>query len=175
MTHTVGAIDTPDIGGLLAGADQVVTTARSCWLLLPSDGPVPSARPMGRPMRCSGEEWIFRFVTDGRSGKCSAVLRARALAVILQRETDDAFVVLSGNAALLSEPSEVRKHWRDGFKAYFPTEEDRANAKFIELTVTRMELWIRGVTPEPFGMRPSILERIGAGAAWRLRSVPGAM
>jgi hypothetical protein len=30
-----------------------------------------------------------------------------------------------------------------------------------------MELWIRGVTPEPFGMRPTTLER-DAGGAWRL-------
>jgi hypothetical protein len=30
-----------------------------------------------------------------------------------------------------------------------------------------MELWIRGVTPEPFGLRPTILER-DDGGGWRL-------
>ncbi len=30
-----------------------------------------------------------------------------------------------------------------------------------------MELWIRGVTPEPFAMQTTVLERDGGGA-WRL-------
>ena len=50
---------------------------------------------------------------------------------------------------------------------YFPTEQDRANAIFVEVDVERMELWIRGVTPEPFGLRATILER-DAGRGWRL-------
>jgi hypothetical protein len=29
-----------------------------------------------------------------------------------------------------------------------------------------MELWIRGVTPEPFGLLPTVLER-DAGGGWR--------
>jgi hypothetical protein len=40
----------------------------------------------------------------------------------------------------------------------------------IEVEVARMELWIRGVTPEPFGPYPTILERDVEGA-WRL--LPG--
>ena len=52
---------------------------------------------------------------------------------------------------------------------YFPDEEERANAAFVEVNVERMELWIRGVTPEPFGLHTTILER-DATAAWRLRA-----
>jgi hypothetical protein len=33
--------------------------------------------------------------------------------------------------------------------------------------VSRMALWIRGVTPEPFGLRPTLLER-ETGQEWRL-------
>jgi hypothetical protein len=51
--------------------------------------------------------------------------------------------------------------------AYFPTEKDRANAAFIEITVQQMDLWIRGITPEPFGLRPMKLERNAVGAWMR--------
>jgi hypothetical protein len=32
-----------------------------------------------------------------------------------------------------------------------------------------MELWVRGLTPEPFGLHPTTLER-GADGVWRLTS-----
>jgi hypothetical protein len=38
---------------------------------------------------------------------------------------------------------------------------------FLEIEAQRLELWIRGVTPEPFGLQTTTLERDGAGA-WRL-------
>ena len=53
-----------------------------------------------------------------------------------------------------------------GYDVYFPSEADRASAIFVEVEVERMELWIRGVTPEPFGLRATVLARDGGG--WRL-------
>lgn len=44
----------------------------------------------------------------------------------------------------------------------------RPCALFVEVAIERMELWIRGVTPEPFGTKPTVLEREGEG--WRLVS-----
>ena len=56
--------------------------------------------------------------------------------------------------------------WKAAYNAYFPSEQDRANAAFVEVDIERMELWIRGVTPEPFGLRATVLARDGGG--WRL-------
>ena len=75
--------------------------------------------------------------------------------------------MLNGRAALIEAASEVRKFWKEGYNAFFPSETDRANAAFVQVDVERMDLWIRGVTPEPFGLRPAKLER-NAGGAWRL-------
>lgn len=61
----------------------------------------------------------------------------------------------------------MRQFWKDDYNVYFPDEENRANATFVEVNVERMELWIRGVTPEPFGLHPTILER-DTTATWRL-------
>jgi general stress protein 26 len=70
---------------------------------------------------------------------------------------------------LIDDPSEVGKLWKANYDAYFPTAEDRANAAFIKVAVDRMELWMRGVTPEPFGMQPTVIDR-EAGGAWCVRA-----
>lgn len=54
--------------------------------------------------------------------------------------------------------------WKDAYARYFPTDKDRVNAGFIEVRIERMELWIRGVTPEPFGLLATILQRDPKGA-----------
>ncbi len=55
--------------------------------------------------------------------------------------------------------SETRGRWKAAYDVYFPSETDGANAIFVEVEIERMELWIRGVTPEPFGLRATVLER----------------
>ena len=85
--------------------------------------------------------------------------------LIFQRDHDDAFVALTGAAALIEEDNEVHRLWRAAYDPFFPSDADRVNAAFVEVNVERMELWIRGVTGEPFGLHATTLER-RAGGAW---------
>jgi len=95
------------------------------------------------------------------------IRRAGNVGLIFQHDRDEAFVALIGRATLIEHGSEVRRLWKATYDAYFPSEADRANAAFVEVNVERMELWIRGVTQEPFGLHPTTLER-DAGGTWRL-------
>src|SRR5271166_1084288 len=104
-----------------------------------------------------------RAVAQG--GRHPARARGRAP---LSADADDAYVALTGAARLLTRESEVRRRWKDAYAPFFPTETDRANAAFLEVEARRLELWIRGVTPEPFGLQATTLERDASGA-WRLR------
>ena len=123
---------------------------------------------MGRlPPEPGDDDWTIRFVTDGRSRKASDIRRAGMAAVIFQHGADDTYVALTGAAALRDDASQVRRRWKDAYNPYFPTESDRANAALIEVEAERMDLWIRGVTPELFGSHTTTLERDAAGA-WRL-------
>ena len=72
---------------------------------------------------------------------------------------EDAYVALIGSARLSENPAEVESRWSAAYNVYFPTNDDRANAAFIDIAVERMDLWIRGVTPEPFGTRTTTLIR----------------
>ena len=155
---------------LLDGTSLVVssnTFSIHCWLLTAAETGGANARPMGRLLPGPNEDdWIIRFITGGLSRKVFDIRRASKVGLIFQ-DADDAFVVLIGRAKLLEGASSMRQLWKDDYDVYFPGEEDRANATFVEVNVERMELWIRGVTPEPFGLHTTILER-DATAAWRL-------
>ena len=154
------------VNHLLAGAKKVVASVRYCWLLTEAETGGANARPMGRLLPGPNEnDWMIRFITGGLSRKAFDIRRANKVGLIFQ-DADDAFVVLAGRAKLL-EASSMRQLWKDDYNVYFPDEENRANATFVEVNVERMELWIRGVTPEPFGLRATILER-DTTATWRL-------
>jgi general stress protein 26 len=92
--------------------------------------------------------------------------RASEVSILFQHDPDLAFVTMIGKAALRENASETRDRWKPAYDVYFPSEADRANAIFVEVEVERMELWIRRVTPEPFGLRATVLERDAGG--WRL-------
>lgn len=156
---------------LLAGAAEAITAVRSCWLVTAAADGSWHARPMGRLKRdIAADDWRIRFVADGRSRKAREIHGAASATVILQ-QGDDAFVALAGVPSLRRDVSEAQLLLQKSFDVYFPTEHDRANAAVVEIDIREMELWIRGITPEPFGLHPTRLER-EAGRAWRLVKDP---
>ena len=165
---------TTEVSRLLEGAAKAITSVRYCWLVTEAKSTGVHARPMGCVLPFPHENnWTVRFVTNGRSRKAADIRRVAKVGLVFQQNADDAFVVLTGTATLLEQPSRVRQLWRQAYDAYFPTEADRANAAFAEVSVERMELWIRGVTPEPFGLHPTVLERDSRGT-WRLSDLEAA-
>ena len=168
MAEAEGRRDPVDVGRLLADAARTIASDPYCWLATSTAAGLPSMRPMGRLPRGPGDDdWTIQFVTDGRSRKAADIRRAPEVALLFQRDADDAYVALTGAARLLTRESEVRRRWKDAYAPFFPTETDRANAAFLEVEARRLELWIRGVTPEPFGLQATTLERDASGS-WRL-------
>jgi general stress protein 26 len=167
MLETKAKPDAADVDRLLAGAAKTMRSVRYCWLVTAGEGGAPHVRPMGRVLKDPGEdEWRIRFLTDGRSRKAADMRQAKEVSILFQHDPDLAYVALTGRAGLHEDPSETRSRWKSAYDVYFPSETDRRNAIFVEVEVDRMELWIRGVTPEPFGLRATVLERDANG--WRL-------
>jgi general stress protein 26 len=158
--------ETDRVDFYLAAAAQVVANTRYCWLATSGEAGAVSARPMGRTPQKRGEDWIFRFVTDSRTRKIDEIGLGGRVAVIVQREAEDAYVALAGEVAVRPRAREDAEHWRDGYRVYFPGPGEERHAAFLEVRVDRIELWIRGVTPEPWGQRPTVLARDAAGG-WR--------
>ena len=167
MARALDPQDSGEVGRLLSGALRTIENARTCWLATASGSKDPSLRPMGRLPPEPGDDWTLRFVTDGRSRKAAEIRRAGKAALAFQQDADEAFVALTGRASLEERESEVRRLWKKAYDPFFPTQTDRANAAFLTVEADRLDLWIRGLTPEPFGMRATTLERDATGA-WRL-------
>ena len=158
-----------EVGRLLAGAAQAISRVRYCWLVTTADTWAVNARPMGSlPQELDADGWTLWFITDGRSRKAADIRRAGEATVIFQ-DADTAFLTLVGPAMLCDQASELERRWKRAYDKYFPSEEERANAALIGVDVRHMELWIRGVTPEPFGLRPTRVEREERGP-WHLSS-----
>jgi len=165
MSQARNEPETAEVDRLLTAAARVIAGVRYCWLVTEA-GTGLNARPMGH-LAAPNHEWNIRFVTDGRSRKASEMRRARKVALIFQSDQGDAYVALNGRATLIEDEAEVRWLWKRAYDPYFPNETDKANAAFVQVGVERMELWIRGVTPEPFGLRATRLDR-GSAGDWRL-------
>jgi general stress protein 26 len=162
--------NTVDVGRLVDSAARTIAQAGSCWIATADESGVPCLRPMGRlPPEPGDDAWTLRFITDGRSGKAANIRRAGRVALVFQREAEDAFVGLVGAARLQEDPSEVRRRWKSGYDPFFPTDADKASAVFLTVEAERLDLWIRGVTPEPFALKTTTLERNIEGH-WRLNS-----
>lgn len=153
---------------LLEGAAKTMASVRYCWLMTTAEDGI-HARPMGRLPAEAGEEALtVRFLADGRSRKAAEIRHCGKVTAIYEHQPSEGYVTVTGTAVLQADPAVVCQRWKRGYEAYFPTEADRAHALFVEVSIERMELWIRGVTSEPFGAKPTVLERDESG--WRLVS-----
>jgi len=151
---------------LLDEVASTVTSAPFCWLISVDAQGFPNARPMGPPTKDPRlQNWRLRFLADIRSEKVSDIRATSRVAVITQR-ADNAFVVLSGSALLVDRAEDVRRFWRPTYDQHFPTAEDRLHAAFLDVKVEQLKAWIRGLTPEPFGLR--WLRASRDEAAWKL-------
>jgi general stress protein 26 len=158
-----------DVKRLLGAAAETIEKQRYCWLLTAAGEGEIRPRPMGRvPRDADEDEWTLRFITDGRSPKVADMRRIGHVSVIFQHDPDDAFVALAGKASLAEGKPELRRRWKAAYDAYFPGGPDRSSAIFVTIDVVRVELWIRGVTPEPFDLRTTVIER-DATRSWRLK------
>jgi general stress protein 26 len=165
MSSAEDGIEASNVERILAGAQKIVADVQYCWLVSRSDDSL-RARPMGRILSSgSNHDWTIRFLTDLRSRKIADLRRTSTVGLIFQDGGDDAFASLTGAVRLIEDAVEVGALWKeDAYVRYFPTEKDRENAGFIEVRIERMELWIRGVTPEPFGLHATVLQRDPQGA-----------
>ena len=150
----------------------MIATARFCWLATGDESGLPRLRPMGRlPPRPGDDAWTLRFVTDGRAKKAANIRRNGAATLVFQSEAEEAFVALTGGRR--SRSARPRSGGSGNPTTSLSSRPRRkGSAVFLTVDAERLDLWIRGVTPEPFGLRTTTLERKGSGD-WRLAGEGG--
>jgi len=142
----------PTVSRLLAGAAKTIRDVRYCWLVPAAEAGSVTARPMGRLLHDPDEdEWTIRFVTAVVRARHQDLKRAGRVALLFQHDPSDAYVILIATQCCDRMRPKSAGAGSLTMTHIFLASWTRANAVFVEVAVECMELWIRGVTPEPFG------------------------
>ena len=162
---------------LLEGAESVIARAPHCWLMTLSQSGGVNARPMGRIIPAPSQTgWKLSFLADSRSKKVRDIHWSRgsgdsATQVrLIFEQGEDAFVSLAGPAEVIPDAAGIAHRWKPDYDRIFPNAAEKANAVFIDIWAEELRLWIRGLTPEPFGVRSLTLRRPLVGGDWHLDS-----
>jgi general stress protein 26 len=157
------------VNRLLDAADYVIAHAPHCWLTTLAQGGGVHARPMGRAVSPPSQTaWNLYFLADSRSSKVRDIRFSRQVRLAFELD-GDSFVTLAGEAELVRESAVMARRWLPAYDSIFSTAEQKADAVFIDICTNELRLWIRGLTPDPFGTRSLTLRR-SAGGPWQLDS-----
>lgn len=147
------------ISRLLEATEDVIERAAHCWLITLSQGGGLNARPMGRVISIPSQtDWNLYFLADARSRKSRDIHSARQVRLIFG-SGDDAFVSLAGTAEVISDTAVIGRRWIPEYDRIFANAADKLNAVFIDIRAEELRLWIRELTPQPFGATSLTLRR----------------
>jgi general stress protein 26 len=155
---------------LLRAASDTMEKVADCWAATSSEAGGVNVRVVGPILGVPGEEdWTIWFATWRTSRKAADIHRSGQLTLGYQYHPERAYVALVGRAALVEDRREIRDRWLESWRLYFPGGPDDPDTIFVRMNTHRIELCVPGVSPEPFGSRPSVIER-GDDRSWRIVS-----
>jgi general stress protein 26 len=131
---------------------------------LGTDG--PSARVV-EPFRAEPDFSVW-FGTSIASRKVAELRANPAATLVYEDDARGACVVLVGRAEVIDALDERRQHWKPAWWAFFPDGPETADYALLHFKPQRLEVWdaLRGVTPDPFGLRSAQLSRVDD--SWQL-------
>ncbi|WP_250124309.1 pyridoxamine 5'-phosphate oxidase family protein [Chroococcidiopsis sp. CCMEE 29] len=99
--------------------------------------------------------------TSSKSRKVREILYQCHTTLTFQDDRDYSYVTLLGSASVETDLNQRQRYWHDDSIAYFPAGPGGNDYVLIKFVPSRIELmnFTRGVTPEPFGLRPAALAR----------------
>lgn len=144
----------------LEAARITVAHTRYCFLVTATEQGCPSAR-LVEPM-VDLDDFTFFIGTHPQSRKVQEMRACSSVTLAFGNEAENANLVVYGKAVVSDEPSLKRRYWKDNWRLFFPAGPDSDDYCVVEVRAERMEVlsFRHNVIPEPFGLRPVVLERI---------------
>ena len=165
MTSPAQTFTETEILRFLGGARETIAAVRIAWLATCSREGGTNARAVdtfaGPP---GSDEWTRRFLVRRTSRKIGELRAAPQVTLAFQHSSGDRYVALGGRATFNEDREQMRSLWPREMDKYFPPGFADANMVVIQVEVDRIEVHVRGLTPEPFGTGRTLLERRSAGA-----------
>jgi general stress protein 26 len=152
---------------LLDAARETIAAVPVCWLVTRSLEGGTNARAVSSsagPPR--SDQWTRRFLVRRSSRKVAEMREAPMVTLAFQHPSGERYIALGGRATIIEDVTEMRTMWSSDLDSHFPPGFADANMIVIQVDVDRIEVHVRGLTPEPFGAGRTLLERQSAGS-WR--------
>lgn len=163
----VPSVTETDILRFLAAARDTIAAVPVCWLATRSLQGGTNARAVSSSAGPAGsDEWTRRFLVRKSSRKVAEMRAAPMVTLAFQHPSGDRYIALGGRATMIEDVAEMRTLWPRELDAQFPPGFADANMIVIEVGVDRIEIHVRGLTPEPFGAGRTLLQRQPDGS-WR--------
>ena len=167
MLPTSRQVSEAEIAQFLDAARATFGEVSICWLATRSLQGGTNARAVNTSAgpRAS-DEWTRRILVRKSSRKVAEIRAAPLVTLAYQHATGDRYIALIGRATVVEDIAQMRSLWPSDLDNHFPPGFADANMIVIRVDVDRIEVHVRGLTPEPFGAGRTLLERQSTGA-WR--------
>jgi general stress protein 26 len=154
-----------DILTFLDAARETIAAVPVCWLTTRSLEGGTNARAVSSSVGSPGsDEWTRRFLVRRSSRKVAEIRAAPMVTLAFQHPSGERYIALGGRATIIDSVAEMRTMWSSELDVHFPPGFADANMIVIQVDVDRIEVHVRGLTPEPFGAGRTLLERQPAGS-----------
>jgi general stress protein 26 len=151
----------------LDAARETIAAVPVCWLATRSlEGGTNARAVSSSPGPPRSDPWTRRFLVRRSSRKVAEMREAPMVTLAFQHPSGERYIALGGRATIIDDVAEMRTMWSSDLDSHFPPGFADANMIVIQVDVDRIEVHVRGLTPEPFGAGRTLLER--QSAAWRL-------
>jgi general stress protein 26 len=151
----------------LDAARETIAAVPVCWLVTRSLEGGTNARAVSSSAGSSGsDKWTRRFLVRRSSRKVAEMRAAPMVTLAFQHPSGERYIALGGRVTIIDDVAEMRTMWSSDLDSHFPPGFADANMIVIQVDVDRIEVHVRGLTPEPFGAGRTLLERQSAGP-WR--------
>jgi general stress protein 26 len=156
-----------EISQFLSAARATIGEVSICWLATRSLQGGTNARAVNTSAGPPGsDEWTRRILVRKSSRKVAELRAAPLVTLAYQHASGERYIALIGRATIVEDLAEMRSLWPSDLDRHFPPGFADANMIVIRVDIDRIEVHIRGLTPEPFGAGRTLLERQSTGA-WR--------
>lgn len=147
-------------------ARRIALRTKYACLITTAPGSAPSAR-LVQPI-VEADDFEFFIGTDPQSRKVAEIAAYPAVTLAFNQSDEDASLVVYGTATVHHEPEVRERYWKSTWRLFFPEGPLGDAYAVVRVRAERIELlsFQRNVIPEPFGLRPVVLERGGEG--WHL-------
>ena len=156
------------IDNCLNAARVTAKTTRYCFLITNSGSAWPGAR-LVQPI-CDLDRFEFAVGTNPALRKVREITANPHVVLAFGNTAENANLIVYGTATVSTDPDMKHRYWMGRWRLFFPDGPDGDDYAVIRIHAEKMEIlsFRRNVIPEPFGLRPVVLQKTRDG--WEIQA-----